>query len=337
MKALKIVLLVAVSISLVITGWLYLLGVGAENTVFSLSYYKALWGNGEVIQEEYLREAVEEIEPEMDPQEEYPELNEEDVEEMIPEWESLLETIVSDALQKTVEISWLREQFLLIVEDVLELARGEKETLTVVIDTGDLRESFMENLERRINEVTEEELTEAGVPRERMDLVKPEFKERLTAAVGGTATEENEKMLDLPGKIDLGQKVQEELTPEVEKIISGVQTFHFYFPYLFYAVFALIFILSCLMAGPAGGLKWLGVSALFSGITFFSGVLLAENVILLPMLSGLVEGTPLGNETITAAVKHTASRMYTAPLVFSAAGLFLFVGGFVLGLRRKEG
>ncbi len=335
MKALKIISLVIFSLLLVIIGWSYLLGMGLERTVFNFSYYEGLIEHEDIEMDDIISGIVEEID--IDLEEEPGEiLNEEREEEMFPGMSGLLQKIMADALEETIEASWVEEQALLVVEDMLRLARGDVDTLSVVIELDDFQEKFMENMEQRIKAVTDEELIEAGVPEENLDQVKGMFIEEFTQMME-EAAEENGEGPEIPLEIDLGQVMQEgELSPEFELALNRVQAYHTYFPALHYAAFAVILLLSCLLAGIWGGLKWFGTSAMVSSVTFLGGLFVAQGLLIIPMLTETSEELPLALDILTAAAGYTVSRMYLAPIVFAGIGLVFLIVGLIFGNRAKK-
>ena len=335
MKALKIISLVIFSLLLVIIGWSYLLGMGLERTVFNFSYYEGLIEHEDIEMDDIISGIVEEID--IDLEEEPGEiLNEEREEEMFPGMSGLLQKIMADALEETIEASWVEEQALLVVEDMLRLTRGDVDTLSVVIELDDFQEKFMENMEQRIKAVTDEELIEAGVPEENLDQVKGMFIEEFTQMME-EAAEENGEGPEIPLEIDLGQVMQEgELSPEFELALNRVQAYHTYFPALHYAAFAVILLLSCLLAGIWGGLKWFGTSAMVSSVTFLGGLFVAQGLLIIPMLTETSEELPLALDILTAAAGYTVSRMYLAPIVFAGIGLVFLIVGLIFGNRAKK-
>ncbi len=328
MKAIKIIFLVILSFLLIVVGWSYLLGMSLEKTVFTLSYYEELLEQEEIDLEKIISGIIEEIDLDMEdePVEEYGDV-------MIPEMDRLLSNIMNDALKETIEVSWVEEQILLIIEDMLNLARGETDTLTVVIELDHFQEEFMKNMEQRVRVVTEEELVEAGVPEDNVEQVKEMFVEEF-AAMTEDVPEKNGEAPQLPLEIDLGQMMQEgELSPELEETLSKVQMFHVFFPVLHYIVFAVLLLLICLLAGLWGGLKWFGASLLITGITFLSGATFIRSLVLMPLLVEAGEELPFGFDVIRVAVNHTLSMMYIPSLVFGVVGLIVLVGAVIIGKR----
>jgi len=329
MKALKIVGLGILSLLLVITGWGYFLGMSLDRTVFSLSYYEGLLEQEEVDLQNIISEALEEIEigPEEKPEEEQDEA-------MIPGMENLMQNIMADSLDETIDGVWVEEQILIVAEDILKLAKGKKDNLTAVIETEKLEEDLMKNMENRVKSISEEELLEAGVPQEKVKEVKDKFVDDFTKMMDDSP-ENNGLEMDLPAKIDLGQTMEEEITPEIKDVISHVQMFHTYFPVLPYIAFAIILLCCCLLAGLWGGLKWFGVAALLAGMSYFSGLLIARSLFLTPMLTEAAEELPVNLEMFLATGSFTIARMYPAPLIFSAVGLAFLAGGIILGKKQR--
>lgn len=332
MKTIKIICLVLLSLLLIVVGWSYLLGVNLERTVFNLSYYEDLLEQEEVDLDKIISGIIDEIEidPEDDP-EEIPDEEHEEV--MIPEMDRLFKLIMTDALKDTIEASWVKEQILLVIEDILKLTKGEIETLSVVIELEDFQDDFMKNMKQRVKAISEEELIEFGVPEEEVEQIREMFIEEFTAMTQ-EVSETNGDGPQLPSEIDLGQLMETgEFSPEMEEALSKVQIFHTYFPALHYIAFAIIFLLSCLLAGLWGGLKWFGTSLLITGVTFLSGLFLSQELIMAPLLTEISEEMPFGFDAIKTSASYTVSKMRTAPLIFSGVGLILLVGALIIGKK----
>lgn len=345
MNALKIIGLIVLSILLVFTGWSYLLGMSIEKTVFNLSYYEEVLQLEEVDLDSFISGIIDqvEIDPENEQLEETIEhVDEEETqepeEELFPEMDSLIEAMMTDALKETIEVTWVEEQLLLIIEDVLDLAKGETETLSVVIELDDLQDDFFDNLRNRVETISDDELIAAGVPEEEVDQFRSMFIEDFVTMMEEGPADDGESM-ELPASIDLGELMQEgELSPEFEEALANTQRYHQYFPLTHYAVFALILLFSCLLAGLIGGLKWFGATTLFTGITFLLGLLIARAVLLVPVATGISEEMPFAADIVMAAAGYTITRLYSLPLIFALVGLVLLVGAIIAGrvLRKQK-
>ncbi len=335
MKTLKIVALLIISFLFVVIGWSYLLGMSLDRTVFNLDYYEGLLEHEEIDLRSIVAGIIEEIEIEAQDELEDPE-KEALVEEMVPEMDKLMHNIIFDAMEETIEVAWVEEQILLVVEDMLKLARGEAERLTVVIELSKLQEDFMQNLERRIEAVSEEELIAAGVPEENVEPVKAKFVEEFAEMTAESFNEDTD-VVDLPGEIDLGEIMQEgELSPGFEEALARVQMFHTYFPVVHYGAFALILLLCCLLGGLWGGLKWFGASALITGVTYISGLFITQGLLFIPLLTEAIEDIPFGLDTIITAASYTVSRMYSPPLVYGGIGLIILIIAIIFGKRAER-
>lgn len=310
MRALKVFLLVLISVILVVCGWLYLAGMSAERTVLSTAYYRGLVdevGLPSAIYEE-LQKTLAEIMLEGIAEE----MTAEEMDEGMPEQLS----IMMGALTRAFDVAWLEEQFLLVTDDILALVEGEQETLTAAIDLQEVKARFRDELIGELEALPDDKKEELDLPPEAIEMM-----------VDKTLAE-----LDIPDQLNLAELIAEDgLLLQHEGVLAPLQTFQEYFRFIPYLVFALLLLFSCLLAGIVGGLKWFGAASLFFSAGFFIGLQLLRTVFLPPLLASLNGEMPVGPELLRPVAAYTIARAATVPLLCAALGLALLMGGIIYG------
>lgn len=311
MKGLKIFVLVLVFLISVLSGWVYMAGMGMERTILNNDYYRDILDQGEIFSG-ILGQGMQQMQKDMQDQS-----AEEHREAEMPE--DIMD-IISAAFSEAFHEDWFAEQFLLVVDDVLAMVKGEQDGVNAVIDLEEGKERFRDELIVQFGMLPDEKLRE------------------LNLSPGGIeyAADEIAGEMDLPDKFVIEDLLEDIINPPMEIIILNIQLYRDYFLFMPYLVFALLLIFSCLLAGFAGGLKWLGTAALISGLAFSGGVQIFRFAFIAPFIERFGEGIPVATETVSAFVTHTISILSVVPLVFTVAGLLLLMAGIVLGRKIKK-
>ena len=227
--------------------------------------------------------------------------------------------IIANAFHTAFHEEWLEEQYLLIVDDILAMVKGEQESVAGKIDVQDNKERFREE----IIEQTEKHLSEEV---DKIESIPEDF-ETLAVALSD--------VMDLPEQLEVANTTEQFLTPQMEKAIYNIQIFRQYF-FLFYFAFVLFFVLSYLLAGKFGGLKWFGAAVLFAGLTFLGGIYLFRMMVFDPFVDLYHNWVPLEPAVISSLSSQTIHAMSIIPLLFGAFGLALLVGGIVAAKKQNE-
>ena len=308
MKFLKGFVLVLLAIILFVVGWVYCVGMGAERTVLSKSYYQGIFDEvGQVVDAAYdaleaqlteqLLEEIRQAPPGQGPPEEFP-------------------AILVASLIEAFPREWLREQVLTASDDILAWAKGQQELPAMTIDLRENKQAFRDALLANLEELAADLEMPPGGP------------EMIVEEIMGE--------IDLPDEVSLGELLAEEIPSDVEETLSLAQNIRNYFLYVPYILFALILLFNCLLAGIAGGLKWFGATILISGGILSAGLLTFQFALLTPVYRAMELDIPVAFDVIKAFAGFTVFRLATVPLIFAGAGLLLLVTGIVITKVKRK-
>ncbi len=320
MQGLKIFTLIIMSITVVISGWVYLAGMGAERTVLSNSYYRDLIAETNLTS--VLHKELQEALPDM-----MLEGMTEDLAEELTDKEKELMRIrlqfVASAITDSFDEAWFEDQFLLVIDDVLALAKGEQQTLTAAINLEGNMKQFQNKLITRLETIPAEIREKLDIPAEQIE----QMSEQILAE------------MDIPDQLYLADLIAENnegISRNFKDTISYMQTIHGIYQYLPYIVFVLMLLFSCLLAGFAGGLKWFGSAVLFFSTTFLIGIQLV-NAQAYPIIFAGMEGEPFFKpELLTAVINYTMARVSIIALISAAAGFIVIISGIIVGKTTQK-
>lgn len=320
MRSLKISLLVITSIIIVLCGWFFLAGMITEKTVLSNSYYRDLLAETDLSSR--LHQEIQEALPEI-----ILEVLAEELEDKLTGEENILMftmvQLVSNAITESFDEVWLENQFILVIDDILALVKGEQQTLTAVINLHDNMEQFEENLIANLQTFSAEKMEALNIPVEQTGLV----------------AEQILKEIDLPDQIYLADLINgngQRIPEEIENTISYLQNIRGLYHYMPYIVFMVMLFLLFLLVGFAGGLKWFGAAVIFFSITFLIGMHLINNIIP-PVIFVEMDGKlPFSPEIFAAITDFTVNRVSFIPLIITAIGLILVIFGTILGRTTRK-
>lgn len=295
MKGLKLTALILVSVILVLCSILYLAGFGTEKTVLRTAHYEEL-----ATKTKFLAPVHEEMQAAVS----------DAVQENIrrgkvpKEMEKELAAMVTRSFERAFDLAWLEEQFLVVTDDVVSVAKGKRTALTAVIELREGRQRMKGYLLEEIKAFT------GGLP---ADVAERQVEQMLTGHV--------------PDKIYLAELVRENgVNRDVQKAVMAVGLFRRCTLYLPYLLFPFLFIICCQLAGIPAGTVWFGCSVMLSGIVFAGGLLIAKVLYLRPLIEGVRLPASLA-EGLYAAVDFTAGKFMSYSLVFAGIGLLLAAGG----------
>ena len=319
MKVLKIFALILILLFTVISGWVYMAWMVTEITFLNPSYYRDIVSSESifpdmmdtVLHNVYFSEGCACCAGNDENIPQSPDMQEEALEEY---------NIITNAFHAAFHEEWLEEQYLLVVDDILAMVRGEQESVTVTIDLQDSKERFRDEI---VNQM-EKQLAD-----EKADNFEASPEELETLA--GALTED----MDLPKQIEVAEITEHVLNPQLEQAIYNTQIFRQYF-FLFYFAFVLFFALNYFLAGISGGLKWFGAAALFAGSTFLGGIYLFRIMVFEPLVDYYGFWVPIEPAVISSMSTQTLHVMSAIPLVFVAFGLVSLVAGVVLAIKQKK-
>lgn len=292
MKILKTLTLIFVFVVFLVLGLIYQASLGAERTVLNLDYYQGLTEETEISSR--IHESLKEILVR-------------EMKKELPEEMKEKSFFIIGSLEEVFDEEWLQDQFLLVAEDFLYLVEGEQEELKAVID---LR-GEKEQLKILLREGFQEVLREEEIP--------------LSHEIVDSVIEETVRGTNIPDQIYLNQLVEEEMVVRLKEASSYVQFFRNYFFISSFVLFVLLSLSFLVLSGISGGLKWIGWSALVSGLTFLSGLFLTRFFII-----SLVDLEDIFVDILNELLAYTVGVLFIIPVLFSLFGLIFIIIGFLL-------
>lgn len=324
-KALKLSSVILLSIMMVLTGWFYLTGLSAERTMLNRTYYQNLAHETGFIAEAHqeLKGALSSLVVEVVTSE----LEREAEVELTAEEREIIHgglDLITLAMAEVFYEEWLEDHFLLITDDVLDLLNGEKQDLTSVINISEGKDRMEEKLIASLEILPADLRDKLNIPVAHVELIVDRF-------MGEIAFPEEFQLAYLM------ERGGDSVSEDVEIVVSNLQNvrrLYRYLPPVFFPIFLLLFIL---LAGPAGGLKWFGATALFISSTFFVGIRLVQSVFIPVLFSGnevdltLSPGLILNLEpgpVLFIVADYTVSSILIILLLSMLVGAVFLIAGF---------
>lgn len=307
MKQLKLMLLIFIFILLVATGWAFQVGISAERTIMSSSFYRDMISRTELVP--YIHAALQE--------QLYSEIS-----AVMP---GNLATVVTTVLMTVFDEQWVGEQTLVVVDDLLGYLKGRQGDFEAVIDLRDKKEQLRLGIRGALDMIPRQVIMMMGF--DPLDL------EEMAA---GLINE-----LPMPDEI----KVKHIITGQEERgnIYNSLDQFkriRILYLYLLYPVFLFLFFLASKLTGVAGACKWFGGAALISGVTLSLVLQLVRSYYLLPLLSAIVPGWLPEPELLLPAARFAVDNSAAFSLYYTLGGLLLMLTGGLLtwigAFKRKE-
>lgn len=297
------------SVTLIVTGFFYQLGMGIERTVLNINYYHNL--NNEVQLSSHIHQGLQEVMPEMMLEGMHEEANEEISKEMVAETKERLSIIVQGFAQVFDE-KWLEEQLLIVINDVLALIKGEQEEIAAVISISEGKEQLGPHLVQYLEKIPPEQLKQMEM--------QPEMVKYMVEDI----------FVEIPDEIVLGEVIEAQgMTQEANEAISKVQLFKSGFNFVPYILFALIIAGLYLIVGFPRVLTWFGTLAIISAVIFVTGVMLFRNVVVEQVTFHSIE-SPISTDALINTINYTVNNIYAIPLSTVIIGIILIFGGLLI-------
>jgi len=296
-----------ISLLVIMNGWIYLAAMNLERTILNSAYYQSLIHETDLTGTLY-RELEESL----------PDILLEQIEGKIIEAKTKEEEILITAsmnimitfFKQAFDEAWFEEQLILVIDDFLALFKGEQKHLEAVIDLSEGKESFIKAVSAFI---------EKGTIAYRGNLVlSPEYIDSLFNS------------MDIPDQLVMSELIGDHINPAgLERVVSTQRLARWAYNYLSYAAFALFLLLSCLLAGFGGGLKWFGAASLFSGLTYLIFLQLIKLIISPVLMSTLSNDFTFIPNLVNMIIDNTISVISTGPIIYAAIGLALIIIGII--------
>ncbi len=276
MKKLKKVVLVFLLTCFIFISNSFLLGNGIDRTILEESFYKDSLDRAEI--SPLLVDAFSQV-----------------IKDAPEEGREVIEISLSKALEE----EWVRDNFLLIVGDLLPFLKGEKESLTAVINLKERKEIFQRKMEE-------------GLPED------VELKE--------------EVLEELPDEIALSEIIEEnDFSKEIESGVILFRQAYNYFNIASLVFLGLLITLFIALAGALGSLKWIG------GGMFLTGALTYFNVSLIKgaLLQAIKEQESVDPEFLTVTTSSFLEEIGYLAAIYGTAGFLLLLVFVTLSNKEK--
>ena len=309
--------LILLALVMLVNGLVYQTGMAVERTAFDHRYYTGVLSESVLTPEGYaqMEAALPEIIQTALQESEFEDLTAEERERM-----RMLLTAIATALLDTFDYEWIKEHMDVAIEDLVTVISSRNVELTAVIELAEKKESLAVNLAARLAFLTPEDLAELEIPADDPFGWAQDF-------VAG---------LDLPDQLLLAEVVNLESAEALLFVTEARPTFRLMMM-IPLAVFLLLYYLFFKMVGHAKTSLWMGGSLLVSALLFMS---------MLGALWGLavagIAQTPLDSPDmatmVLTAMRFTAARMMTVPLITAALAIAMIIGGIYqkrVGLKSE--
>lgn len=316
MKALKIIVLVLLSIVVIAYGVGFMVYRGVDKTLLETSYYHTVVDEYEL--DALIHQQIGDMVPEVvrngltggatitDP-----------TKKMVVDTQvDLISTAIMDALDE----QWINGQAKLVTDDLVSRISGSNDTFTAVIDLSGKFGEIEQNLIKGLEAFSDAELRMFGVPRSHI----PAMAQQIVAGLG------------LPESLVLEDLVNDMAPGTVEMITGYVGLAQTWFGVLAYVVFMVFLVLCLLLMKVSGGFSWFGVSAILSGLIGYVAITMTGNLERIESIAGFdASSLPIPKDVVGEIVAFTFSGMKMLPLVFMVVGLVALIVGILLGRKRK--
>lgn len=318
MKAIKIIVLILLSVVFIAYGMGFMVYRGVDKTVLDQQYYRSVVDDqgipaivhGEIgkMIPEVVRNGLTGGSPVTDPNKKA----------AVDAQVNLISTAIIDALDE----QWIGEQTVMVTDDVANVLSGEKPSLSAVVDLTGKLDTIEQNIAEGLDVYSDAELMAMfGAPRAYI----PTIAEQIVGQLG------------LPQKLVIADLVND-MAPGTLEMISGyLGTMGSVFGILLLLVVTIVFLVCCvLFLKIGGGLQWFGITAALSGGIFLIVIGYFSNLSRIEGLAGAdLSSLPIQSSVVENIVEFTFSKMNTMPIIFLVGGIVLFVIGLVAKGRNK--
>ena len=230
---------------------------------------------------------------------------------------SLISTAITDALDE----AWIEQQVLLVTEDVVNLLKGEKRSLSAVIDISSKLTVIEQNIAEGLDAFSDAELMAMfGAPRAYIPMIS----EQIVGKLG------------LPESLVINDLVEDNAPGTIEMILDYMGAVNTAFGIVFWIV-VVVFLLLCILFWKVGsGLQWFGISTALTGGIFLISTMYFSKLSAIESVSGTdLDSLPVSSSVIENIVSLTMSKMNQMPIFFIIGGFILFVLGLLIYRKQK--
>ncbi len=325
MKILKNLGLSILLILFVLTGSIFILGQGIQNTLLKISFYKKAIEKIE-ISPILIDTALLELEEQLTI----------DSEQITSQAKREVRQSLRSVLAETLDEEWTKENIVLVIDDFLSYLKGEQDNLTAVIDLEERKEILNTNLDNEIQTSIEAEVdrqvrARSDIPPGAEQKVRSQIKQKVENELSGVV---GNFVNEIPNKIAVANLLQSSSNYKDIKIaVSNFQKYYNLFNVYSYLVLAVLIILILVLAGVFGSLKWLGSGMIVSGV--LTSVILLGTKMFFPLLIDSL-GSAYGLDKLSLLIDPFYFKMFIYTFIYAGLGVLLLILGFVLKRFKEE-
>jgi hypothetical protein len=318
-KALKIIVLVLLSVVVIVYGMAFMVYRGVNNTLLNQAYYHAVVSDNEIAA--LVHDEIASMIPDIvrdgltggktitDPVEKA------GVDAQV----DLLSAAIIDALG----VDWIEDQVCMVTDDVVNSLTGETGKLTAVIDMVPRLDEIEQNIAKGLEQYSDMELMAMfGAPKAYIPVIAEQI-------VGG---------LGLPQTLVIEDLVNDMAPGTITMVRGYLSLMSTWLGLLVMIIVFLVFLILCmLLLQRSSGLQWFGITTALSGALFLIIKSMYSSLDRIGNLAGIDFGSlPVPVETIENIVKYTFSQMNTTAIVLIIVGVVFFAVGLVMPKKQEQ-
>ena len=319
MKALKIIVLVLLSVVVIAYGMAFMMYRGIHNTVLNQTYYHTVVSDNEI-----------------------PALVHGEIAKMIPDivrdgltggktitdpaQKAGLDAqvdLISGAIIDALDEEWIGDQAVMVTDDVVNSLTGETGELTAVIDITPKLDAIEQNIAKGLEQYSDAELMAMfGAPKAYI----PVIAEQIVGQLG------------LPESLVIGDLVNVMAPGTISMVRGYLSLMNTWLSILILILVLLVFlILAILLLQRSSGMQWAGITIALSGALFLIVKSIYSSLERIGSLAGIDFGSlPVPTSMLEGIVKYTFSQMNKSAIVLIIVGIVVFAVGLVMPKKPKE-
>ncbi len=319
MKALKVIVLLILSLVFVVYGLAFMISQGVSGTLLTQEYYHTIVSDNNLgtIAHDQIAAMIPDIVSEgvtggatiSDPAQKAA------VEAQID--------LISGAIIDSLDESWISEQAAMITDDLVNsLNSADVSSLTAKIDMTDRLELIKEKIAEGLDKYSDAELMAMfGAPKAYIPVISEQIVDKL----------------GLPDSLAVGDLV-ESAAPGVIPMIKGyLGMMQAYLGNIILLVVVIVYLVLCmLLFKVSGGLIWFGISTAISGGLFMFVTNFAGNMGRISSMTGMdMSSLPVPSDLIQNIVSFTFGEMNRLPIIVIAVGIVCVILGIIFSKKKS--
>ncbi|MGE4453210.1 MAG: hypothetical protein AB7D92_01635 [Sphaerochaeta sp.] len=319
MKALKIIILLLLSLVVVVYGMAFMVYRGVNNTLLNQGYYQTVVSDYDI-----------------------PSLVHGELGKMIPDIvrdgltggaeitdpvqkagvEAQVE-LIGGAIIDALDESWIETQAVMVTDDVVNSLTGETGKLSAVIDMEMKLGEIEENIAKGLQQYSDAELMAMfGAPKAYIPVIAEQIVDQL----------------GLPESLVIADLVNDLAPGTIEMVRGYLSLMGTWLGVLVLIIILLVFlVLAILLLQRSTGMQWAGITIALSGVLFLIVKSMYSSLEKIGGLAGIDFGSlPVPSDTIEGIVKFTFSQMNKSAIVLIIVGVVLFGVGLVMPKKQQD-